>query len=396
MTELLDHYDVVIIGGAVMGSSTAYWLTESPDFDGTILVIEPDPTYEKSSTTLSAASIRHQFSNPVNIALSQFGTEFVKDFAARVEVDGDAPALGFRETGYMFCATDAGLPALRRNVEIQQSCGADIQLHTPAEVADRFPYLNVDDLAGCSFGNTGEGTLDAYSLLMGFRQRARHNGAVYCTDRAVGLAIDEERITTVELASGRKVDCNEVVNAAGPRAQGIARLAGLQLPVEPRKRTIFVFDCRTPIEARFPLTIDITGVHFRTDPPHYVAGGVPRPDTEVDDDDFAVARDEWEDQVWPALANRVPLFEEVGLKRAWAGHYAYNTLDQNAVIGRAAEVPNFIFANGFSGHGLQQSAGVGRGVSELIIHGRYRTLDLTPLGPDRSGRNEPFLESAII
>lgn len=393
---LAPGYDAVIIGGAVMGSSSAYFLTENPDFDGTVLVIEPDPTYATSSTTLSAASIRHQFSNPVNIALSRFGTEFIRDFAALVGVDGDAPDLGFRETGYMFLASDTGLETLRRNVELQQSCGADVHLLSPAETARRFPYLNVDDLAGASFGETGEGTLDAHSLLQGFRGRARHNGATYTTDRAVGLQIDSDRVVAVELASGDTVSCRHVVNAAGPRARSIARLAGVDIPVEPRKRSVFVFDCRTPINGRFPLTIDITGIHVRTEPPYFLAGGVPRPDVAVDPDDFKVMRDEFEDQVWPALAHRIPQFGEIKVRHSWAGHYAYNTLDQNAIIGPAVGLPNFLFANGFSGHGLQQAAGVGRGISELITYGEYRTLDLTDLGHRRVVAKEPFVETVII
>ena len=174
-------------------------------------------------------------------------------------------------------------------------------------------------------------------------------------------------------------------------------MAGLELPVEPRIRSVFSFDCRESLEGSLlPLTIDPCGLHVRTDPPHYLTGVPPDPDLEVDPDDFRVRHDEWEEQVWPALVHRIPAFEWIGVTHTWAGHYAYNTLDQNAVVGPAGPVPNFIFANGFSGHGLQQSPGVGRAISELITYGEYQTLDLRELGYDRILRAEPFVERSVI
>lgn len=396
MTDVTASHDVVIVGGAAIGSATAHFLTENPDFGGSVLVVERDPTYARASTTLSEASIRHQFSNPVNIRLSQFGTEFFRTFGDRVAVDGDSPDLGFRETGYMFLATDAGLDRLEVNIELQQAQGADVRFLSPAAIATRFPWMRVDDLAGASLGESGEGTIDGHSLLMGLRRRARANGAIYRTGEVVGFRTARERVTHVELADGTAVGCGHVVNAAGPRAALVARKAGLSLPVEPRRRSIFLFDCRTAIEGRFPLIVDVTGVHVRAEGPHHAAGGVPVHDCAVDHDDFAVGHDEFEQLVWPALAHRIPAFERVGVLRGWAGHYAYNTLDQNAIVGPAPHPSNFIFANGFSGHGLQQSPAVGRAVSELITYGGYRSLDVTGLGYERILANEPFPETAII
>jgi glycine/D-amino acid oxidase-like deaminating enzyme len=174
-------------------------------------------------------------------------------------------------------------------------------------------------------------------------------------------------------------------------------MAGLPLPVEPRIRSVFVFDCREQLEGDLlPLTIDTTGLHFRTYPPYFLAGMTPDPDLEVDPGDFRVRHEDWEERIWPLLVHRVPQFERIAVTHTWAGHYAYNTLDQNAVVGPAAAVPNFYFANGFSGHGLQQSPGVGRGISELVTYGEYRTLNLSDLGHDRIVRGDPFLERNII
>jgi glycine/D-amino acid oxidase-like deaminating enzyme len=291
------------------------------------------------------------------------------------------------------------MEAMRENHETQVACGAQVALLNPAELTARFPYLFVDDLAGGSLGLRHEGSLDAYSLMRGFQGRARHNGVEYATDRVVDLALNDagNRVARVELASGRMVDCGWVVNCAGPRARWIAEMVGLELPVEPRIRSLFSFDCRESLGGSLlPLTIDPCGVHVRTDPPHYLTGVTPDPDLEVDPDDFRVRHDEWEEQVWPALAHRIPAFERIGVTHTWAGHYAYNTLDQNAVVGPAGPVPNFLFANGFSGHGLQQSPGVGRAISELITYGEYQTLDLRELGYDRILRAEPFVERSVI
>jgi glycine/D-amino acid oxidase-like deaminating enzyme len=396
MTELQPGYDVVCIGGALMGSASAYFLSENPDFDGTILVVEPDPSYERASSSLSGNSIREQFSNPVNIRASQFGMDFVADFHERVQVDGESPNLGFRGTGYLFLATEDGMPILRSNHEIQRGEGAGARLLDPVELAAEFPYMSTEGLAGASHGGLREGSLDGWALLQGFRQRALHNDVTYVRDRVVALTTHGGRVEGVELESGRSVACGHVVNAAGPRASLIAAMAGLELPVEPRRRMTFVFDCRTPIEHNVPLTITPQGVHFRREYEHYVTGCTPAIDVPVEPDDFERRDDEFNDIIWPVLAQRVPQFDRISVIASWAGHYAYNTMDHNMVIGPPPGVDNFIFANGFSGHGLQQSPAVGRGVSELIIHGEYRTLDLSELGYDRIVRGEPFLESSII
>ena len=198
------------------------------------------------------------------------------------------------------------------------------------------------------------------------------------------------------LKTGELIHCGTVVNASGPRAVLTSRMAGIELPVEPRKRYTFIFEAEQPLDRDLPLTIDPSGVHMRTDGAYYLAGCPPDVDPAVDYDDFEADHDIWMNKLWPIIATRIPQFEAVRVVNSWVGHYAFNTLDQNAILGPHTEVGNFIFVNGFSGHGLQQSPALGRGTSELITYGEYRSLDLSPFNYARIERNEPFIEKAVI
>lgn len=399
-----DTYDVVIVGGAVMGSSIAYFLSANHDFKGSVLVVERDPTYAKASTSLSASAVRLQYSNPVNVEISKFGSAFIRNFATLMQVGDDKPDLGFHPGGYLFlAATPSQEQTLRENHEVQKAHGADVVLWGPDELAKALPHLNVDDIRLASYGRSGEGWFNNTGLMNGFRNKARAQGVDYVTDEVVAIGRTGNRVNSVTLKSGAVVKAGTIVNASGPRGGRTARMAGIELPVEPRKRTLFVFDCATSPEGtarindgRVPLVIDSTGVHCRPEGRYFLVGAVPEDDAAPDYDDFEPGYSEFEDIIWPALVHRSKSFESIKVIRQWAGHYDYNTLDQNAVVGRHPEVSNFVFCNGFSGHGLQQSPAAGRAVSELIAHGAYRTLDLAELGYERIVAGRPFLEKAII
>ncbi len=391
-----EQADVVIIGGAIVGSAVATFLAARHDFDGRIVVVERDPSFRTSSTTLSAASIRLQFSTPLNIEISRFGLEVVRDPATWLSVDGEVPDVGFIENGYLFLATEPGLATLEANHAVQRALDVPVVLLEPRQLGGRFPWIRTDDLAGASLGTAGEGWFDAHGLLQGFRRRARASGVEERSGEVVGLDVAGRRVEAVRLADGGRIRTTWVVNAAGPRAARVAAMAGIELPVRPRKRNVYHFAAPVSLGAA-PLTIDPSGVYFRPEGPNFIAGFSPR-STDVDPDtlDLEVDRAAFESHVWPALAHRVPAFDQLRLFDAWAGHYEVNTVDHNAIVGPHSRIANLLFANGFSGHGLQQAPAVGRGLAEWIATGAYETLDLSPLGYGRIERNEPILELNVV
>lgn len=392
-----DRYDVVIIGGAVMGTSAAWFLSTNADFTGSVLVVERDPSYEFTSTARTNSCMRQQFSNEVNVRISQFAADFVRNFQAYMGGDPEVPEIAVQHYGYLYLADNDDFAAnLRRNQARQQSWGAGTKIMSPADIARDYPFFNVDDIVCGSHNLIDEGYFDSGTMFDWMRKKARQAGVEYCTNEVVDIDHDGQQVHSVRLASGESIACGAVVNAAGPRAVEVARMAGFSLPIEPRKRFTFIFDAAEPLDRDLPLTIDPCGVHMRSDGDAYLAGCPPDSDPSVDYDDFEMDHHIWEEKIWPTLAARVPAFERIKVTSRWSGHYAFNTLDQNVVIGPHHEVDNFIFMNGFSGHGMQQSPAVGRGVAELITYGEFRSLDLSSLGYDRIADDRPFVETAVI
>ena len=391
-------YDVVIVGGAIMGSATAFFLSQNADFDGSVLVIERDPSYAQSSTAHTNSCIRQQFSTELNIRISQFAAEFVKNLRNHMGGDERVPELDIQNYGYMYLADNAPFAeVLRRNRAIQHAAGAATELLSADEIADRYPHYNVEDIVLGSINRCDEGYFDGGTLFDWLRRGAREGGVDYVAGEVVAMPRDGDRINGVTLASGETISCGTVINASGPRAARTAAMAGIDLPVEPRKRFTWIFTAETPLDRDLPLTIDPSGVHFRQDGPQtYLAGCPADPDPAVGYDDFVMDHDRWQNHVWPIIASRIPQFEAIRVISEWAGHYAFNTFDQNAILGPHDEVRNFIFQNGFSGHGLQQSPAMGRGIAEFITYGEYRTLDLSPFAFDRIPGQRPIIETAII
>ncbi|MFH2017143.1 MAG: FAD-binding oxidoreductase [Pseudomonadota bacterium] len=387
------QFDILIIGGAIVGSSVAWGLREE-GFTGTIALIERDPQFSTSATTLSCASIRQQFSIRENIRLSQFTLGL---FRRLKQEFGDDADIGFRENGYLILAGPEGVPILRQNHIAQAAEGTDIVLEDAAALQARFPWLSVDGIAAGAFGRSGEGWFDAHAYLQLFRRALKSRDVTFIKAAVTGIAREGDRVTTVTLDDGSHISAGTVVNAAGPNGGKVAAMAGIALPVEPRKRSVFVFEARERY-ADMPLIVDPSGVYVRPEGSVYITGGAEPYDTDraADPADFEPEWGLFEETIWPVLAGRIPAFEAIKPMRAWAGHYDYNTLDQNAVIGRHPQVSNFIFANGFSGHGLQQAPAVGRAVAELVVHGGYRTIDCSVFSYERIAAGRPYRELNVI
>ena len=391
----VQSYDVVIVGGGVIGSAIAYFLVADPGFDGTVAVIERDPTYRTASSALSASGIRQQYSTAVNMAIGRFGIKFLRNAAETLAVDGEKPEIGLLERGYLFLAGVDGVEVLRANYELQRANDVAVELLGPNALATRFPWISTEGVALGSLGLSGEGWFDGYGLLQAFKRKAKSLGADYVTAEVAGLVRDGGSIVEARLADGTRIACGALVNAAGPRSRLVADMAGIKLPVEARARSVFVFDCKQEL-ARCPLVVDTSGVWFRPEGKQFIVGLSPPEERDPETFDLVIDHAQFEADIWPALAARAPAFESLKVTSAWAGHYEYNCFDQNGIVGPHPAVPNLFLANGFSGHGLQQSPGVGRAVSEHIIYGHYRTLDLADLAVERIIANRPLVERNVV
>ena len=392
-----SRYDVVIIGGAMMGCAVAWFLKVHQKFEGSVLIIERDPGYKQASTSHTNSCIRQQFSNQLNINISRFSAEFINNFREFMGGGDDVPDIPIQNFGYMYLAgTQTAAEAMITNQQLQAEQGAGTQIMSPDQIAERYPFYNLDGILLGSHNTVDEGYFDGGTVFDWWRKQARQAGVEMLHDEVVDMTHDGRRVTALTLASGAVITPGEVVNASGPRCARTAAMLGITLPVEPRRRYTFIFDAENPLPCDLPLTIDPSGVHVRTDGRYYLCGCPPDDDPAVDYDDFYFDHSIWEEKLWPAIAHRIPAFEAIKVVNSWVGHYAYNSFDQNAIVGRHPEIENFIFINGFSGHGLQQSPAMGRAVSELISHGAYRSLDMSPLGFDRVLQGEPFIENAVI
>ena len=399
-TPVHDKYDVIIIGGAIMGSSTAWFLSQNPDFNGTILVVEKDKKYEFCSTAHTTSCIRQQFSTKLNVEISQFAANFINNFQEYMGNDLRVPKLAIKSFGYMYLAADEDFAKnLRSNQEVQAASGAATELLTPDEIKSRYPFYNVEDIKLGSINLVNEGYWDSITVFEWMKNKAQENGVEYIENEVTEITKNksEDRIISIKLASGETINGENFVNATGPRAASTSKMAGIKIPVEPRKRYSWIFKAKNPLDRDLPLTIDPSGFHVRENGGGtYQAGGHGAYDPAVDFDDFAMDNELWETTVWPVLFNRIPQFESLKLISQWAGHYAMNTVDQNAIVGPHNIIQNFFFLNGFSGHGTQQAPAMGRATAELLTYGAFKTIDMSAFKYERLLSGNKVIEDAII
>jgi FAD-dependent oxidoreductase domain-containing protein 1 len=384
-------FEVTVIGGGVMGAAAACFLAR--DHAARVTVIERDPSYARASSSLSLSSIRQQFSQPVNMALSRWSLEFLRRAEDELATADDRPAIGLVEPGYLYLATSAGEATLRELHAVQRAAEVDVALLSPAELAARFPWLAVDDLSLGSLGLSGEGWFDGPALHRAFRRKARSCGVRFVEAEAVGFDIQGDRVTSVRCADGRRVGGHSVLIAAGAWSAPLGSALGVELPVHARRRDVFVLETPASLPG-CPLVIDPSGFWFRPEGSLILAGGPPRGE-DVDDAPLQdIDHGLFDELLWPTLAARVPALEALRVRSAWAGYYEMNVFDHNGLAGRLPGCANAFTACGFSGHGMQQAPAVGYSMARLIA-GLDAPL-VEALTPQRLLDRQPLLEANVI
>ena len=384
------NYDVVIVGGGIMGSCTAHYLMKK-DEKLRVAVVEKDFTYSKASTTLSMANVRVQFGLKENVRISQYTLDVFKTFEEDMAVDGDRPDIGHRAEGNLFVVDEEGRTISGKSLALQQGLGCRVAWWSPQEIRDHYPLYDPTGYVGGTFG-AEDGLIDPYGLVMAYKNKARSLGAEYVKDEVTEIRVATGAVHGVRLASGRDLGAGFVVNCAGAWATPLARQMGIDLPVVPVKRQIFALDTAVKPDRPLPLTLLPSGLYFRSE-----TGGLILLGKSMEEDpigvDFTWDDKRFMERLWPELAAFVPAFDTLKLVRGWAGLYAVSTLDDNAFIGEWPGIKGYLMANGFSGHGLQQGPAVGRYLSELIL-GLTPKLDLSVFSPKRILENRPIREDA--
>ena len=383
-------YDVILIGGGVMGCATAYFLLKA-DPNLQIAILEKDTTYTKNSTILSDGNIRLQFNVKENIQISQFGLQMLDRFAEELAVGDDKPDAAFRRQGNLFLTDEDGRSAAQQGLALQQSLGCPIEWLSPTEIAQRFPAMNLQGCAGGAFG-TGEGTMDPLAVLQAYKNKAVSLGARFIQAEVTNLLFDQSGINGVKLSSGDTLTSNIVVNSAGAWVPQIARMAGIELPIEPVKRQVFVLEAEVLPKNPWPLIVFPTGLYLIQEHANTFLCGKSLADDPVTYEDFNWNRQRFDDLLWPDLVDYLPQFDRLKVTSGWAGLYAVNTFDGNAIFGEWPDLRGFYLMGGFSGHGFQQCHAGGRYIAELIL-GHTPALDLSIFSPQRILENKPVFEN---
>lgn len=383
VTMFQTHCDVLVIGGGGIGSSIAYWLKERASEGLNVVVVEKDPTYKEASTPLSLGGLRQQFSLVENIQMSLYGADFIRNIKDHL---GDDVDVNFNPFGYLTLATAEEADALKSKSRLQNELGAKNEILTAKRLKEKFPWLNTDGIELGCHGLEKEGWFDPWSLLYNFKKRAIETGAHYVNGEVVGFefkaqpdmlaeGVEAGTYESIDRAIVRMPDgsiepikfgiCVIATGAQSGKTAELARIGHgpgvlkIPLPIEPRKRYVYTFDCdeKTPIDSSIlntPLVVDPTNVYFRREGLSgcYIAGRSPESiEKEPLIDNLDVDYGYFDTDIWPILAHRVPKFEAIKVKSAWAGFYEFNTFDENGIVGPHPYYHNLYIASGFSGHG---------------------------------------------
>jgi FAD-dependent oxidoreductase domain-containing protein 1 len=364
---------IVIIGGGIMGSGLAWHLAKA-GAAADVVVIEPDPTYEFAATPRAVGGIRFVQGLRQNLEMSLYGLDVYREFSTLLETGGDPADVGLYRCGYIFLGRGDDVRGFEADHRMLTETGAAVQLLDRPALQALMPSFNFDDVDAALY-SPEDSRIDPHAALQGYRRAAIHLGIAYRKDRVTAIDHDAAKVTGLRLESGERLDADLVVNAANCWAPEVCRMVGMEIPVEPVQRQTFFFDIQGDLDP-FPGVRDHTGLSVRPDGTGYIAGKTaagcsPGFDWELDHREF-------DDVLWPLMAHRNKRFEAVKYKGGWVGHYDQNRLDGNPILGPwVGGLENFIVAAGFSGHGLQHAPAVTRGLSELILHGEYRSIDLS-------------------
>ena len=385
----MPGFDILIIGGALTGCSTAFHLLQH-DPHLNVGIVEKDMSFEYAASSRSNAMVRVVFSQRENLLMSRYGQQFYGNFTELMDVNGSSPVLDYDRGGLLIIANTADqVKDMEINRKFQIGMGCEVLQLGPEEISARWPAINVDDIESAAF-SPDAGWIDPHGAMTGLRKKVQAMGAQFVHAEVVAVNGNGSKATTVTLADGNQIEAEWIVNAAGAWAGELCAMAGFDVPVQPLPRMVYYFEPQEPIDP-MPYMRDGLGVGVRREGRGFISGIT----------DFSIAgsfdfdvRHEWfEERVWPGLANRVPAFERIKVMNAWVGHYAQNLFDGNMVIGAwPGGYENFLIATGFSGHGLQHAPAVGRALKEMILEGGFQTIDLSRLTCQRVLDNTPYAE----
>ncbi len=372
--------DVVVIGGGIVGLSIAYYLALKKA--GKIVLFEKGQLGE-GSTSRCVGGIRTQFSTEINI---RFSLESLKTFEQFKEEFGINPE--FRRIGYLFFGTsDWEIEAFKKNIKLQRKFGIPVEFLNSDEIGSRWPYLRVDDVLGGTFCSW-DGYAGPNEILSGFASGAKRAGVrIHEGTEVIGISTASGKIQSVK-TKNEEISTPVVVNAGGPYAASIGGMAGVEIPVKPLRRQIFVTAPFHLTDHPIPLTIDFhRGWYFRQEGDGLLLSGPLdlEPSFNLNTEYEAMA------EASENAMYRVPVLEKARIARGWAGLYEISA-DHHAILGRVPGVEGFILANGSSGHGFQHSPAIGKVISELIVDGEAATIDVSSLSIERFEKGELVLE----
>ena len=391
---------VVIVGGGVIGSSIAVRLRQRMK-DARIVVVERDPTYARASSNLATGGIRQQYDSPLNVAMARYGTAFYRRFDELTATCGHRSRAWFRQRGYLFLADEGNAEQLEKRYETQKASGACVERWTQREIAERLDGLATHDVLFGVFGPE-DGYLDPREVLTGLRAMARSAGAEFVHGTVVEVTRGAGRVSAVRMETPegeREIATAVVVNAAGAYAAPVGRAAGLTLPIDPVRQHLFRLALEEPLSRRIPMIFDADGTHWRLDDARSAGDdeclliGRSRGEEPVGEN-FDCDHSRLETEMLPTFARRHPDVR-ARVVDGWAGLYEM-TPDHNALLGEHPQLPGFIVAAGFSGHGLMMAPATGLAIAELIADGRSATFDIAPLAVDRFARGTPFANGALV